>query len=536
MTESDKKKMKEDRQKDVDVILNDPSDKKIVVAGPGTGKSHLFKELIKKEKEKRKKDDLDVLAITFIGKLKDSLADDLCGLADTRTLHSFAREQFLNHTTGYVYYPEMKDIITEDLENDSIKKFEIGDVNYKKRTTYYKAVGKDDIVHYTVSLFNEDDSKIPQYDLVLIDEFQDFNEKEAELVHLLASKNKIVIVGDDDQSLYGFKDAKPDYIISAFKNTSFKSYKLKFCSRCTNVLIEAFHTIVDTFKSTLTDRIDKDYICYVPDKEDDSKLAPNIIHSYVKPTCFAKFIKEELSLLVKKTKIKDVLVIAEAQTSKSILKQTCNLLKNKGFVNVSAPDSATDISLKSKSVSAYDFLSKDKKSKIGWRLLENPSDDDIKNKHLENANTYKILITGTPSKIKQISMLKIKKLMHEIAENFENIKSSKTISDICKEKVGKTKPKLSAPLQNLNITVCSILGSKGLGADVVFLIQFDKGILPKTNTPSKEEILQFLVALTRAKKSMYLVSTAKTYNAPSIFIKPLKAKNLIQFKAYPSKT
>ncbi len=48
-------------------------------------------------------------------------------------------------------------------------------------------------------------NKIPVFDLILVDEFQDFNETESEFVDLLAQKNEIVIVGDDDQTLYGFK-------------------------------------------------------------------------------------------------------------------------------------------------------------------------------------------------------------------------------------------------------------------------------------------------------------------------------------------
>ena len=61
----------------------------------------------------------------------------------------------------------------------------------------------------------------------------------------------------------------------------------------------------------------------------------------------------------------------------------------------------------------------------------------------------------------------------------------------------------------IEITVCSILKSKGLGADVVFLIGFDQGRLPSKNTVEESEVYQFLVALTRTKKHMYLIHTAQ---------------------------
>jgi hypothetical protein len=71
---------KQERKKDLDTILNSDHDRRVVVAGPGTGKSFLFQEAIKKAKKEGKN---RFLAITFIGKLGDALADDLAGLADT---------------------------------------------------------------------------------------------------------------------------------------------------------------------------------------------------------------------------------------------------------------------------------------------------------------------------------------------------------------------------------------------------------------------------------------------------------------------
>jgi superfamily I DNA/RNA helicase len=66
---------------------------------------------------------------------------------------------------------------------------------------------------------------------------------------------------------------------------------------------------------------------------------------------------------------------------------------------------------------------------------------------------------------------------------------------------------LPRPLCNLDITVCNILNSKGLGADVVFLIGFDQGKFPSKNDPTDSEIYQMLVAITRAKKRIYLINT-----------------------------
>jgi len=192
---------KKERSNDVEKIKNSNHPRKVIVAGPGTGKSYLFSELIKQKLEEEKN---NFLAITFIGKLGDSLADDLCGLARTMTLHGYAREFVLSHCSNWLYYPRIYDIIKEDLNSKGIEEFEIGDSNYKEMSKYFKAIGDDDVLNYAVQICKNEEAKIPIFDLILIDEYQDFNSTESEFVDLLAQKNEIVIVGDDDQALYEF--------------------------------------------------------------------------------------------------------------------------------------------------------------------------------------------------------------------------------------------------------------------------------------------------------------------------------------------
>ncbi len=76
------------RKEDTTKILSSAHKRRVVLAGPGTGKSFLLAEAIK---IKRKQGKSKFHAITFIGKLGDSLADDLAGLSRVTTLHSFAR-------------------------------------------------------------------------------------------------------------------------------------------------------------------------------------------------------------------------------------------------------------------------------------------------------------------------------------------------------------------------------------------------------------------------------------------------------------
>lgn len=53
-----------------------------------------------------------------------------------------------------------------------------------------------------------------KYEYILIDEFQDINRVQYEIVKLLAApKNNLFIVGDDDQSIYRFRGAKPEIML-----------------------------------------------------------------------------------------------------------------------------------------------------------------------------------------------------------------------------------------------------------------------------------------------------------------------------------
>lgn len=54
--------------------------------------------------------------------------------------------------------------------------------------------------------------EINRYKVILVDEYQDLNRSEQEFIRLIRGEAEIVIVGDDDQSIYGFKFAHPEGI------------------------------------------------------------------------------------------------------------------------------------------------------------------------------------------------------------------------------------------------------------------------------------------------------------------------------------
>ena len=98
---------KKARQEYVDAVLNSKSKKNIVVAGPGTGKTFLFKEVLKGRKNS--------LTLSFVNALVEDLSLELCGISDVKTLHGFARSALGTVVSGSVkVFPKLSEVIKED--------------------------------------------------------------------------------------------------------------------------------------------------------------------------------------------------------------------------------------------------------------------------------------------------------------------------------------------------------------------------------------------------------------------------------------
>ena len=209
-------------------------------------------------------------------------------------------------------------------------------------------------------------------------------------------------------------------------------------------------------------------------------------------------VQTELEKIIKTQKIKEVLIIGEAKSCKTLLQDTARMLTDYGFKNVNSKE--TDlIKLDYRTLDAYGLIDKSANSTLGWRLLGSPN-GQVKDEHIKKVKTlHKIL---EKEKVADSSVVELLAQIDKTTETDEEIKRSLILRDI--KQHFKSLPR---PLANLDITVCNILNSKGLGADIVFVIGFDQGRLPKTTTPAPSEVYQMLVAITRAKKRIYLINT-----------------------------
>lgn len=99
---------------------------------------------------------------------------------------------------------------------------------YTKKMQQQRLIDFDDILLYTYELLvqRKDILKVWQekYKYILIDEFQDINRIQYDIIRMLAlPQNNLFIVGDDDQSIYQFRGAKPEIMLNFPKD--YKSTK-----------------------------------------------------------------------------------------------------------------------------------------------------------------------------------------------------------------------------------------------------------------------------------------------------------------------
>lgn len=97
---------------------------------------------------------------------------------------------------------------------------------------------------------NPASTEIGKYDAILVDEYQDLNKSEQEFIHLIRGDASIVIVGDDDQSIYGFKFAHPEGIRS-IQNLygNFQDIPFEMIRRCPKLVTQLASTLISRNKN-----------------------------------------------------------------------------------------------------------------------------------------------------------------------------------------------------------------------------------------------------------------------------------------------
>ncbi len=128
---------------------------------------------------------------------------------------------------------------------------------YEEYTIENNLVDFDDLLSLTYKILSENEDikeEISQrYQFIMVDEYQDTNELQYKILKTIAApQNNLCVVGDDDQSIYGWRGANVKNILE-FKNQfpNVKIIKLEYNYRSTNKILQAANNLIEHNRNRL---------------------------------------------------------------------------------------------------------------------------------------------------------------------------------------------------------------------------------------------------------------------------------------------
>ncbi|KAA5808096.1 DNA helicase PcrA [Thermoanaerobacterium thermosaccharolyticum] len=322
-----------DRQKEAVVTTEGPL---LILAGAGSGKTRVLTHRIAYLIKEKRVSPANILAITFTNKaaqeMKDRVESLLGYVGDiwVSTFHSacvriLRRDiEKIGYDKNFVIYDTQDQ---KSLVSDCIKELDLNEKQYtpkgmlsaiskakdkmvspdeyllefgndyrnKKVADVYRLYQKklkkdnaldfDDIIIKTIELFKKDEEILRYYQdrfrYIMVDEYQDTNRPQYEFVNLLAKRYRnLCVVGDDDQSIYGWRGADIKNILDFEKDyPEAKVIKLEQNYRSTQIILDAANNVIDNNikrkkKQLWTDNKDgeKIIVCEVQNEREEANF------------------------------------------------------------------------------------------------------------------------------------------------------------------------------------------------------------------------------------------------------------------------
>ena len=126
---------------------------------------------------------------------------------------------------------------------------------YERRRKLLKKIDFDDMLVLCYELFQKRPDILQmwqkKFQYILIDEFQDINQVQYDVIRMLAlPENNLFIVGDDDQSIYRFRGARPEIMLGFSKDyPNAKSIILDVNYRSTKAVVSAARRVIERNKN-----------------------------------------------------------------------------------------------------------------------------------------------------------------------------------------------------------------------------------------------------------------------------------------------
>jgi len=576
----------------------------LILAGAGSGKTRVLTTKIAYLIENLGVSPYNILAITFTNKAAKEMSERLFGMigplskqASVSTFHSFGLKILRENCTklGYssnfiimdsddtlsiikkilkelnldskIYNPsairnkisgcknELMDYfdyekyVASDFEKVVLKVFEI----YQKTLKQNNSIDFDDLLVLPIKLFREHKEVLEiyqeRYKYILIDEYQDTNEAQYVLTKLISCKYRnICVVGDVDQSIYGFRGANYRNILNFEKDyKDAVTIKLEQNYRSTNNILEAANSVIKNNKERKSKNL-------WSDKGKGDKIS--YFRSFNERDEAFYVIREIKSLLSKGINNSDIAVLYRTNAQSRIMEE--ELLKEN--IPYRVVGSFYFYSRKEiKDLLAYLRLIYNDKDNVSLlRVINTPKrgigtktvNNLINIANIENKSIYEVISSG-----KELEFKKVIENLKEIAQNItltelidkilevtgmreeykneksleadirlENLEEFKSITKNFEERDGLISLEdflLEISLvSDVNeyrddknrVSLMTVHSVKGLEFDYVFVIGLEEGIFPHINAlmdnyEIEEERRLMYVAITRARKKLYLINS-----------------------------
>ena len=306
----------------------------LVIAGAGSGKTRVLTHRIAYLVNQLGVKPSNILAITFTNKAADEMKQRLFKMIDdlegvwVSTIHSMCvkilrsgitsigfeknfsiyseddkekvlkriisdmnlePEKFLKLAKNLISMAKNDDLSPKEFKDENITHPNVGIITeiylkYEEELKKANALDFDDLLIKTLHLLSENDDVLAYYSqkfrYVHVDEFQDTNTVQYKIIKLLSSYyGNLFVVGDDDQSIYGWRGAKISNILgfeSDFKGA--KVYKLEQNYRSTKKILDVANLIISNnanrkSKSLWTENSDGEKIEYYTGFEESDEAS-----------------------------------------------------------------------------------------------------------------------------------------------------------------------------------------------------------------------------------------------------------------------
>ncbi len=446
--------------------------------------------------------------------------------------------------------------------------------DYARMLSQNRLIDFDDMLIYCYELLSKRPDILAawqnKYKFILVDEFQDINRVQYDVVKLLAGREQnIFIVGDDDQSIYGFRGAKPEMMMNFNRDyDNVVQIRLDVNYRSTPQIVSAARAVIEQNKT----RFGKDIRTFNPDGEavdiqnfeDITAENVKIIENIRKSVGSGKLNYGDIAVLTRTNiggrqlmgKFIEYNIPFVTRDSIPSLYEHWIAKNIFAYIRMSQGSRERELFLqvmnKPKRYISRDVLMEEE---VDFTLLRQRYADRawMVERIDDLEGDLKVLSRCSPlaginyirrgvgydcylreyAKERHISEDELFNVLDEMQESAREFNTYDEwfayVSQYTAQLKQQAQQKSVKGIAQDAVTICTMHSSKGLEYDEVYIIDANEGVVPYTKAVLDEEIEEerrmFYVAMTRAKKMLHIYSVNERYNKSldvSRFVKEIK--------------